>query len=60
MPLYLFRLIDTTAPEDNTEWHPNDVAALRAAAATTAELARNRHDSSTQDPMVVAVRVLQG
>jgi hypothetical protein len=43
MPLYRFGLHEESLPADqNLEWHPNDVAALAAAAQTTAASARDR------------------
>jgi len=57
MPLYRFGLNEENLPGDqNVEWHPNDVAALAAAARTTAASARTRRDG-LPIPMMLAFRV---
>jgi hypothetical protein len=58
MPLYRFAFDKHDVPSDQeAEWLPDDLAALRFAAQVTADLARNRQDSD-QAPVVLAVRVL--
>jgi hypothetical protein len=56
MPLYRFGFDDRCLVEDAPEWHPNDVAAIKAAAQSTADLARTR---SSREPisLVLAFRV---
>jgi hypothetical protein len=57
MPLYRFGLNEENLPGDqNVEWHPNDVAALAAAARTTAASTRARRDG-LPIPMMLAFRV---
>jgi hypothetical protein len=67
MPLYRFTLDVRDVPEQEAEWHRDDVAALVAASRATADLARNRQDLEQdleQDPeqeyIVLAVRVSSG
>jgi hypothetical protein len=57
MPLYRFGLNEESLSGDqNVEWHPDDVAALEAAARTTAASARARRDGRPI-AMVLAFRV---
>jgi len=42
--------------EDTPEWHPNDVASIKAAAQCTADLARNRRRGEPI-PLILAFRV---
>jgi len=57
MPLYRFGLNEKNLSGDrNVEWHPNDVAALEAAARTTAASARTRR-GGLPVPMMLAFRV---
>jgi hypothetical protein len=57
MPLYRFGLCeDNSSPDQKLEWHPNDVAALAAAAQTTAASARDRGEGRPV-PMLLAFRM---
>jgi hypothetical protein len=56
MPLYKFGYDERRPLDDATEWHPDDVAALEAAAQFTADLVRNR-DRQEPVPLVFTFRV---
>jgi hypothetical protein len=56
MPLYKFGLDERWPLDDATEWHRDDVAALKAAAQFTADFIRNR-DSQEPVPLVLIFRV---
>ncbi|WP_157100666.1 hypothetical protein [Rhodoplanes sp. Z2-YC6860] len=57
MPLYRFGLTEENlCPDQKLEWHPNDVAALAAAAQTTAASARDR-GAGRPVPMLLAFRI---
>ncbi len=57
MPLYRFGLNEENlATDQKVEWHPNDVAALAAAAQTTAASARDRGEGRPV-PMILAFRM---
>lgn len=57
MPLYRFGLNEENQSADQKlEWHPNDVAALEAAAQSTAASARDRGEGKPV-PMILAFRM---
>ncbi|WP_068021061.1 hypothetical protein [Rhodoplanes sp. Z2-YC6860] len=56
MPLYRFGINELVLTDEPAEWHPDDVAAMQAAANVTAELVRNR-GSGEPTPLVMAFRV---
>lgn len=54
MPRYRFGLAEQNIPNDEpAQWHPDDVAAMQAAADITAELVRN----CAEELLVLAFRV---
>ncbi len=55
MPLYRFGLTQQDAT-DEVQWHQNDIAAMQAAAAITAELHRHCRDD-TPERLVLVFRV---
>ena len=56
MPLYRFGLNeDNLSADQKVEWHPDDVAALAAAAQTTAASVRDRGGRPV--PMILAFRM---